>query len=74
MVLAYTLPQDSVLMVLITSNQGGLVRYVPHNVHSSHKELFTPGQERCGAKPSRAQVRYSSSEKCLLNLVTSGGV
>ena len=42
--------------------------------HSSHKELFTPGPERCGAKPSRAQVRNSSSEKCLLNLVTSGGV
>ena len=26
--------------------------------HSSHKELYTPGQRRCGAKPSTAKVKF----------------
>ena len=41
--------------------------------HSSVKELFTPGQEAAGARPSRAQVRNSSSETHLLKTVASGG-
>ena len=31
--------------------------------HSSVKELFTPGQEAAGARPSRAQVRKLTSSK-----------
>ena len=42
-------------------------------VHSSHKELLSPGQEAAGARPSRAQVRNSSSETHLLKTVASGG-
>ena len=41
--------------------------------HSSHKELFSPGQEAAGARPSRAQVRNSSSETHLLKTVAWGG-
>ena len=33
---------------------------ISRKIHSSHKELFTPGPERCGAKPSRAQVTLRS--------------
>ena len=45
----------------------------PLTGHSSVKELFTPGQEAAGARPSRAQVRKSSSETHLLKTVASGG-
>ena len=38
--------------------------------HSSHKELFSPGQEAAGARPSRAQVKNSSSETGLLKTVS----
>ena len=43
------------------------------STHSSEKELFTPGQEAAGARPSRAQVRNSSSETHLLKTVAWGG-
>ena len=42
--------------------------------YSSTKELFSPGQEAAGARPSRAQVKNSSSEIGLLKMVSFGGV
>ena len=42
--------------------------------YSSAKELFSPGQEAAGARPSRAQVKNSSSEIGLLKMVSFGGV
>ena len=40
--------------------------------HSSAKELFSPGQEAAGARPSRAQVKNSFSEIGLLKMVSFG--
>ena len=48
-----------------------LIKGLPDPFFTS--ELFTPGQEAAGARPSRAQVRNSSSETHLLKTVASGG-
>ena len=42
--------------------------------HSSVNELFSPGREADGARPSLAQVRNSTSESHLLKTVASGGL